>query len=218
MAELTNRACLVAGDLNSRPPRPPDDPRRPSHQLGRAPHELDGRACVRPTCTMWCARVRMCVTVGSRRKCARRVLRRIVDPRGQNPSVESMCRVPGQWHRQWTALDLPLACVNMSLFCGPARDGLGVKMIFCGKSRVQRQEAASKMKVWHVPAVTRLEPLSRQYVPDRRRPSWQLCKCTWLKVTGKRLKPEAVNATFRAPNHTFGHAKNRPPDLSGPHL
>ena len=41
---------------------------------------------------------------------------------------------------------------------------------------------------------------------------------TWLKVTGKSLKPEAVNATFRAPNHTFGHAKNRPPDLSGPHL
>ena len=41
---------------------------------------------------------------------------------------------------------------------------------------------------------------------------------TWLKVTGKSLlKPEAVNAaTFRAPNHTFGHAKNRPPDLSGP--
>ena len=127
MAELTNRACLVAGDLNSRPPRPPDDPRRPSHQLGRAPHELDGRACVRPTCTMWCARVRMCVTVGSRRKCARRVLRRIVDPRGQNPSVESMCRVPGQWHRQWTALDLPLACVNMSLFCGATKHGLGVK-------------------------------------------------------------------------------------------
>ncbi len=41
---------------------------------------------------------------------------------------------------------------------------------------------------------------------------------TWLKMTGKSLKPEAINATFRAPNHTFGHAKNRPPDLSGPHL
>ena len=126
MAELTNCACLVAGDLNSRPPRPPDDPRRPSHQLGRAPHALDGRACVRPTCTMWCARVRMCVTVGSRRKCARRVLRRIVDPRGQNPSVESMCRVPGQWHRQWTALDLIERALNMCYFRGAAKHGLGV--------------------------------------------------------------------------------------------
>ena len=78
MAEMINRACLVAGDLNSRPPRPPVDPHRPSQRAGRAPYALGGRACVRPTCTMWCARVRVCVTVGSRRKCARRVMRRNV--------------------------------------------------------------------------------------------------------------------------------------------
>ena len=138
MAELTNRPCLVAGDLNSRPPRPPDDPRQPSHQLGRAPHALDGRACVRPTCTMWCARVRMsmCVTVGSRHKCAPHVLRRIVDPRGQNPSVESMYRVPGQWHRQWTALDLIERALNMCYFRGAAEHGLGVKKLWqVGASR-----------------------------------------------------------------------------------
>jgi hypothetical protein len=53
--------------------------------------------------------------------------------------------------------------------------------------------------------------LCREPVPD-------MPATTWLKETGESLKPEAVHATFRAPNHTFGHAKNRPPDLSGPHL
>ena len=60
----------------------------------------------------------------------RRVSRRICGLRGQIPSLQTCNRVPGHWHRQWTALDLPSVCPNMSLFCGVARDGLGVKALF----------------------------------------------------------------------------------------
>ena len=70
-----------------------------------------------------CARA---LTAGSRRMGVRRVLRRICGLRGQIPSLQTCNRVPGHWHRQWTALDLPSVCPNMSLFCGVARDGLGV--------------------------------------------------------------------------------------------
>ena len=126
MGETTNRACFVAGAVNPRPPGPPADPCRPSHQAGRAQHAWGGRVHVRPACTLsGTSYVRAC-TVGSRRKSACRVLRRIVGPRGQNPSVESVYRVPGQWHRQWTALDLIERALNMCYFRGAARDGLGV--------------------------------------------------------------------------------------------
>ena len=57
----------------------------------------------------------------------RRVSRRVCGLRGQIPSLQTCTRVPGHLHRQWTALDLPFVCLNMSLFCGAARDGLGVK-------------------------------------------------------------------------------------------
>ena len=83
----------------------------------------------RPTCTLRGTSYVCTRTVGSRRKSVRRVSRRISTVRGQNPSVESYSRVPGHWHRQWTALDLPFMCLNMSLFCGVGRDGLGVLMI-----------------------------------------------------------------------------------------
>ena len=126
MGETTNRACFVAGAVNPRPPGPPADPCRPSHQAGRAQHAWGGRVHVRPACTLsGTSYVRAC-TVGSRRKSACRVLRRIVGPRGQNPSVESVYRVPGQWHRQWTALDLIERALNMCYFRGAAKHGLGV--------------------------------------------------------------------------------------------
>ena len=68
MYEMTNRACFVAGEAKPRPPRPQGDPRRPSQQLGRAPHAWGARAHVRPTCTL-CGTLYVCaVTVGSRRK------------------------------------------------------------------------------------------------------------------------------------------------------
>jgi hypothetical protein len=38
-----------------------------------------------------------------------------------------MYRVPGQWHRQWTALDLIERALNMCYFRGAAKHGLGVK-------------------------------------------------------------------------------------------
>jgi hypothetical protein len=126
MGETTNRACFVAGEVNPRPPGPPADPFRPSHQAGRAQHAWGGRVHVRPTCTLSGTSYVRAGTVGSRRKRARRVLRRIVGPRGQNPSVESMYRVPGQWHRQWTALDLIERALNMCYFRGAAKHGLGV--------------------------------------------------------------------------------------------
>jgi hypothetical protein len=71
-----------------------------------------------------CARA---LTAGSRRMGVRRVSRRVCGLRGQIPSLQTCTRVPGHLHRQWTALDLPFVCLNMSLFCGAARDGLGVK-------------------------------------------------------------------------------------------
>ena len=127
MGETTKRVCFVAGEVNPRPPGPPADPCRPSHQAGRAQHAWGGRVHVRPACTLsGTSYVRAC-TVGSRRKSACRVLRRIVGPRGQNPSVESVYRVPGQWHRQWTALDLIERALNMCYFRGAAKHGLGVK-------------------------------------------------------------------------------------------
>eukprot|EP00326_Haptolina_ericina_P017961 CAMPEP_0181192214 /NCGR_PEP_ID=MMETSP1096-20121128/13162_1 /TAXON_ID=156174 ORGANISM="Chrysochromulina ericina, Strain CCMP281" /NCGR_SAMPLE_ID=MMETSP1096 /ASSEMBLY_ACC=CAM_ASM_000453 /LENGTH=158 /DNA_ID=CAMNT_0023281591 /DNA_START=124 /DNA_END=600 /DNA_ORIENTATION=+ len=85
----------TSGAVNPRPPGPPADPCRPSQQAGRAQHAWGGRVHARPACTLsGTSYVRAC-TVGSRRKSACRVLRRIVGPRGQNPSVESVYRVPG---------------------------------------------------------------------------------------------------------------------------
>ena len=101
---------------------------RPSHRADGAPHAWGGRMHARPTCTLRGTLYVCTRTVGSRRKSVRHVSRRISTVRGQNPSVESYSRVPGHWHRQWTALDLPFMCLNMSLFCGAGRDGLGVKI------------------------------------------------------------------------------------------
>ena len=126
MSETTNRACFVAGEVKPRPFRPPADPWRPSHRAGCALHALVGRERDRTACTL-CGTlyVRAC-TVGSRRKSARRDLCRILDPRSHDPSLESIFRVPSQWHRLWTALDLIERALNMGYFRGAAKHGLGV--------------------------------------------------------------------------------------------
>jgi hypothetical protein len=96
MGETTNRACFVAGEVNPRPPGPPVDPGRPPHRAGRAPHAWVGREHVPPACTLCGTSYVRVRTVGSRRTIARRVLRRILDFRGQDLSLESICRVPSQ--------------------------------------------------------------------------------------------------------------------------
>eukprot|EP00966_Prymnesium_polylepis_P209552 4854285-Prymnesium_polylepis.1 len=130
LADTTNRACFVAGDLSPRPFGPPADPGRAVYRAGQAPHAWDGREHVRSACTLG-YRAWTCALHGrvAPHGCSD-VLSSSLGP--ERPGIFSTVIVASPRpmavrRRHWTTLDLALRAPNMSHFVVLKGICLGVK-------------------------------------------------------------------------------------------